>query len=300
MTNNNIGYYEDPVNGDGITRARTLKLIRSWQFPRSINALETLNVELGKIEFPGVYILFETKVHKVYIGEAKNIYSRLKTHANTPEEKIEKWDMTLVVSDGRPAAQSDFNDNVVRHTLELYLQKLFKANKYRVVAQGQSEKLNPFQKVIVNAFIEELNFFLQRKGLIEKLIETQEQQEVMLDDLKKILIQNGYNIKGWSAYEASVNNSNVFIRPGSKKQKGWQVTFRNSFKQALQDEDGYLLMPRGKIVMLPFSKIKDSIGDQEAFRRHTIDIFIAFEDEKILLRYKKNEIDITEYKVIKY
>lgn len=299
MTNNKIGYYEDPMNGDGITRARTLKLIRSWQFPRSIQALETLNDELGRIEFPGVYILFETKVRKVYIGEAKNIYNRLKIHSNTPEEKIEKWDMVLVVSDGRPAAQSDFNDNVVRHTLELFLQKLFKTNKYRVVAQGQPEKLNPFQKVIVNAFIEELNFFLQRKGLIEKLIETQEQQEVMLDDLKKSLIQNGYTIQKWAAYEASVNNSKVFIRPGSKKQKGWQVTFRNSFKQALQDEDGYLLMPRGKIVMLPFSKIKESIGDQKAFLRNTIDIFIAFEDEKIFLRYKKTEIDITEYKVIK-
>jgi hypothetical protein len=50
---------------------------------------------------------------------------------------------------------------------------------------------------------------------------------------------------------------------------------------------------------IQFSKIKEIIDDQNAFDRNTIDIFIAFEEEKILLRYKQNEIDITEYKVIK-
>ncbi|MBM3236458.1 hypothetical protein FJZ31_09185 [Candidatus Poribacteria bacterium] len=225
MANNKTGYYEDPVNGDGITRARTLKLIRSWQFSHSIQSLETFNDELGRIEFPCVYILFETKARKVYIGEAKNIYNRLKTHSNAPEEKIKNWDMVLVISDGRPAAQSDFNDNVIRHTIELYLQKLFKANKYHVVAQGQPEKLNPFQKVIVDVLIEELDFFLKRKGLIEKLIETQEQQEVMLDDLQKIITKNGYKIQEFSAYKAIINNSKVFILLVAKKLKVGRLHF---------------------------------------------------------------------------
>jgi predicted GIY-YIG superfamily endonuclease len=299
MGNNTIGYYEDPANGDGITRARTLRLIRSWHFLRSMHSLEIFFEELGKADFPGVYILFESKTRKIYIGEAKNIYNRLKTHTNTPEEKIKNWDNVMIINDGRPAAQSDFNDNVVRHTIELYLQKIFKTNKYHVVAQGQPEKLNPFQKVIAGVLIEELNFFLKRKGLIEKLIETREHQEVMLDDLKKIIIKNGYKIQEFSAYEAFINDSRVFIRPGSKKPKGWQITFRDVFKQALQEGTGHLLMPRGKIVMIPFSKIKEIVNDDEAFARNTIDIFIAFEEEKILLRYKKKEADITEYRVIK-
>jgi hypothetical protein len=121
----------------------------------------------------------------------------------------------------------------------------------------------------------------------------------MLDDLQKIITKNGYKIQEFSAYEAIINNSKVFIRPGSKKAKGWQVTFRDVFKQALQDENGYLLMPRGKIVMLPLSKIKEIIDDKNSFDRNTIDIFIAFEEERILLRYKKNEIDITEYSIVK-
>ncbi len=295
--NNSIGYYEDPSNGNDITRARTLKLVRSWQFPRSVKVLEIINKEFSKVEFPGIYILLESKIRKVYIGEAKNIYNRLKTHINLPEDKISKWDTALVINDGRPAAQSDFNDNVIRHTIELYLQKLFKANKYKVVAQGQSEKLNSFQQIIANALIDELNFFLVRKGLINKLIENKEQQEVMSDDLKKKLVKAGYIIQEWSAYQAIINNDKVFIRPGSKKSKGWQVTFRDVFKNALKNEDGSLIMPRGKIVFIPFRKIKEIIDDEQAFNRNTIDIFIAFEEDRILLRYKKNEIDITAYKV---
>jgi len=52
-----------------------------------MKAFESLNNELGKIESPGIYTLFEGK-NKVYIGEAKNIYNRLKTHMTNPEDKI--------------------------------------------------------------------------------------------------------------------------------------------------------------------------------------------------------------------
>jgi hypothetical protein len=45
--------------------------IRSWDFPRSLKALETFNVELGKVDYPGLYILIESKLNKVYSGEAK-------------------------------------------------------------------------------------------------------------------------------------------------------------------------------------------------------------------------------------
>ena len=107
-----IGYNEYPQNGNEIIRARTLKQIRSWEIPRTINALEAFNNELGKIEFPGLYILFERK-NKVYIGEAKNIYNRLKFHIKNPEDKIKKWSKAIIINDGRPATQSDFNDNVV-------------------------------------------------------------------------------------------------------------------------------------------------------------------------------------------
>lgn len=77
MSDNDIGYHEDPRNGDGVVRARTTKQIRSLDIPNTRRALEALNNEFGGMEFPGVYILFEGK-NKVYIGEAKNVYNRLK------------------------------------------------------------------------------------------------------------------------------------------------------------------------------------------------------------------------------
>ena len=138
---NNIGYQEDPKNGSGIIRARTTSQIRSWELPRELKALEALNKEF-EVEFPGLYILIEGS-SKVYIGEAKNLFSRLKTHITNPENKIKNWGKVLVINDGRPASQSIFNDTVVRKGLELYLIQLFKANKYNVVSQGEPQKMTP-------------------------------------------------------------------------------------------------------------------------------------------------------------
>lgn len=299
MEETNIGYYEDPKNGESIVRSRTTEQIRSWDFPRSTKALEIFNSELGKIDYPGIYILVESKSNKIYIGEAKSLYLRLKTHNSTPEEKIKNWDRVVIINDGRPANQSDFNDNVVRLELEYYLINLFKANKYKVVAQGAKQTLNALQKVIVTKLVTELNFFLTKKGLIQKLIAVQGQEEVMSDDLKKILKKNNYRITEFKSFEATINDEKVFIRPGSKKNKGWQVTFRDVFKKALQDEEGMLLMPRDGILLIPLSEIKKAINDTAAFSKNTIDIFIAFEGDYIKLYFKSNKIDVTSYRIAK-
>ncbi len=299
MEEKHIGYYEDPKNGENIIRSRTTEQIRSWDFPRSIKALETFNAELGKIDYPGIYILIESKMNKLYIGEAKSLYTRLKTHSSTPDEKIKNWDRVIIINDGRPANQSDFNDNVVRHELEYYLIALFKANKYKVVSQGAKQILNSLQKVIVTKLILELNFFLIKKGLIQRLIAEQGQEEIMLDDLKKILERYKYNVTEFKSYEATVNGEKVFIRSGSKKAKGWQVTFRDIFKRNLLNEKGSLLMPRDGILLIPFSEIKKNINDPNAFKRNTIDIFIAFEEDRIKLRYKNSDVDITAFRIVR-
>lgn len=299
MEEKSIGYYEDPKNGESIIRSRTTEQIRSWDFPRSIKGIEIFNAELGKIDYPGIYILIDSKLIKAYIGEAKSLYARLKTHNRKPEEKIKSWDRVVIINDGRPANQSDFNDNIVRLELEYYLIALFKANKYKLVSQGSKQILNAQQKVIVTKLITELNFFLLKKGLIKKLIAEQGQEEVMHDDLKKILIKNKYKITEFKSYEATINGEKVFIRPGSKKVKGWQVTFRDVFKKTLKEENGALLMPRDGILFIPFSEIKKAISDPNAFKRNTIDIFIAFENNSIKLRYKDVEVDVTNFRILK-
>ncbi len=128
-----------------------------------------------------------------------------------PEDKIKNWAKALVINDGRPATQSDFNDSVVRKALELYLIELFKANKYAVVAQGEPQKLNAIQKFLVNSLKDELNFFLLKKNVIIKVLEERGQEEIFEE---------------WGRYEAIIDGKKVFIRPGSKKPKGWQITFR--------------------------------------------------------------------------
>ena len=301
MSNSDIGYHEDPRNSDGIIRARTTKQIRSWEILRTMKALEVLNNELGKIEFPGIYILFEGK-NKVYVGEAKNIYNRLKTHMANPEDKIKKWAKALVINDGRPATQSDFNDAVVRKALELYLIKLFKANKYAVVAQGESQKLNAIQKFLVNSLKEELNFFLLKKNVIIKVLEEKGQEEVFGDELKKILEKRGRKIEEWGRYEAIIEGKKVFIRPGSKKPKGWQITFRGrkpgSFIDSLQKGDGSLLVSRNGVLLIPLTEVQKVILDKTAYEQDTIDIWIVFTEEKVTLSYKKNTLDVTKFRLI--
>lgn len=302
MSNNDIGYYEDPENGDGIIRARTTKQIRSWEILRTMKALEELNKELGQIEFPGIYILFEGEKNKVYIGEAKNIYNRLKTHMSNPEDKIKNWNKALVINDGRPATQSDFNYTVVRKALELYLIKLFKANKYTVVAQGEPQKPNAIQKFLVNSLKEELIFFLLKKNVIFKVLEEKGQEEVFGDELKKIVEKSGRKIGEWGRYEAIIDIKKVFIRPGSKKPKGWQITFRGrkpgSFIDSLQKGDGYLLVSRNGVLLIPLIEVQKVIPDKAAYEQDTIDIWIVFAEENVTLSYKENTIDVTVFRLI--
>jgi len=265
MNDNEIGYHEDPKNSNGIIRARTTKQIRSWQIPRSVKALEKLNNEMGNIPFPGIYILFEHM--KVYIGEASKIYDRLKSHIKNPEEKIKNWDKALILNDGRPATQSDFNDIVVRRALELHLIRLLKANRYRPVSQGQEYTLNSIQKHTVSSLLQELNHFLMKKNIITKILEEEGLEEVFEDELKKILISKNKQVQKWSAYEATIDGRKAYIRPGSLKPKGWQITFRDRFLNSLQKGIGYLLVSRDGVLLIPLQKVRKVVKDKSAFKR---------------------------------
>lgn len=302
MSSSDIGYHEDPKNSDGIIRARTTKQIRSWEIPRSFKALEILNGELGKIEFPGIYVLLESR-NKVYIGEAKSLYDRLKTHIESPEEKIKNWGRAIVINDGRPAMQSDFNDAVVRKALELYLIKLLKYNKYTVVAQGEPQKLNALQDFLVKSLKQELDFFLLKKGVITRVIEERGQEEIFGDELQKILERNGKKIQMWGKYEALIDGVKVFIRPGSKKPKGWQITFRGrkpgSPIDSLQKGNGFLLVSRNGVLLIPLSEVQKVIKDKSAYQQDTIDVWVVFTEEGATLSYKENTIDVTRFKLIK-
>lgn len=295
-----IGFYEDPQNGYGIVRSRTTRQIRAWSMPRAQKALEAFNAEIGKLDFPGLYLLFDK--NRVYVGEAKSVYNRLKTHMATPDEKIKDWNLVTIITDGRPATQSDLNDTVVRKSLELHLIRLLKANKYTVVAQGEPQTLNPPQKYLVESLRAELNFFLQKKNIITKLLEETGQEEIFGDELKTILQKSGKAIGELRAYEAVIDGVKTFIRPGSKKPKGWQITFRGrkpgSFIDSLAKGQGSLLVSRDGVLLIPLSEVQKVIEDQNAYDQDTIDIWIVFREDKVTLSYKEKTIDVSQFRLL--
>ena len=247
-----------------------------------------------------MYILFDDKT--VYVGEAKSLYARLKTHMTTPEEKIQNWRKAILISDGRPAPLSEFGESVIRKSLELFLIELFKANKYRVVSQGESQAPTAQQRVAIDDLQREIVFDLKKKNVITKELEEWGQQEVFDDDLRKIVSGKGKRIESWTKKQAVIDGDPVFIRPGSKKPRGWQITFRGrkpgSFIDCLQRGIGYLLVPRDGVLYIPLREVQKVIADPVAYEQDTIDIWVVFIEGRVLLRYKEHEIDITQFKMI--
>lgn len=177
-------------------------------------------------------------------------------------------------------------------------------NRYRVVTSATcSPGFSSQQMTFVDAFKKEINILLSNKGRVSRFIAGRRDDEVYLDQAKKILIRNGYRVNDWGGKYASIDNELVVIRPGSLKPKGWQVTFRGGKSLAqLKNGQGYLLMPRGKIVLLPLKDVAAFIDavDHQAFNRDTVDIFVRFDEDKLMLAYKGQEKDITDCSVEPY
>ncbi|MBS1258332.1 MAG: hypothetical protein MAG551_01390 [Candidatus Scalindua arabica] len=302
MSNREFGYLDNPANGLDIIRARTLLgNLRLWDIPKSEEALEIVINEIGNSPIPGIYMLFDERSDKkVYIGQSEDLKNRLATHVKSPDDKIKNWERVIIINDARNASQSDLNDENIRLNLENYLISLFKINRYKVTTfSSRTPSLSATQKALVKSFKEELVVLLTRKSKITKVLTERGDDEVYNDEVKKILKRKKYKIDEWGKVEAVINGMKTFIRAGSSKPKGWQVTFRgnnpDSFKTCLEKRKGYLLMPRGPILLIPLKNLKDFIlkNDKEAFDRDTIDIFVLFDEEKIFVVYKNTKMDIT-------
>jgi len=294
-----LGYSEYPLNSNGILRARTTMQVRSWHIQRKQKTLKALTRELDTVQYPGLYILFDKT--KVYVGEAEHFPTRLSQHLNEPDDKIRDWSEALIISDGRPITQSIFNNKAVRLVLEAYLTKLFRANKYNVVSSARTPKLDQSQQHIVNILLPELNFFLAKKGTITRFLEESGQEQVYLDELIELFKKKRISIQKWGEKEATFEGKKVFIRPGSKKPKGWQITIRGrkagSFIDCARRGDGYLLVPRDGVLFIPLAAIKKFIPES-AFDLDTVDIFIGFTDEKVTLAYSKGILDVTQFRLL--
>ncbi len=309
MQQDEYGYLSDIANGLGIVRARTLiGNLRLWDIPRSEQALDIVIDEIGRSPIPGLYMLFDERSEKkVYIGQTESIRNRLIAHMKSPDEKIRNWTRAFIINDARNSAYSDFNDENIWLVLEDFLVRLFKINKYKVTTvSSRAPSLSSTQKTLCDVFKKEISILLTNKSKIAKLLTESRDDERYLDDTKKVLERRGFRIDKWGSSEATVNEAITFIRAGSRKSKGWQVTFRggksDSSKSLLAAGDGFLLMPRGPIMFIPLKVIKELVSsiDAEAFRRDTVDIFIRFDDNKIILIYKREEQDVTGFAIENY
>ncbi len=309
MDAHQFGYLENPANCVDIIRARTLLgNLRLWDIPRKEEALDIVINEIGHSPIPGIYMLFDERSEKkVYIGQTENLKSRLSVHFSSPEEKIKNWERCIIINDARNASQSDLNDENIRLVLESYLVNLFKINRYKVMTiTSRLPGLRATQMMLVNSFKDEIIVLLTRKSKITKVLTERGDDEVYNDEVKRTLELKRHKIDVWGKVEAQVDGKKTFIRPGSRKPKGWQVTFRGEkpegFKKHLELGDGFLLMPRGPILLIPLKIILDLIrkNDPRAFERDTIDVFVRFDEKQIFLVYKDTEINVTSYTVLSY
>jgi hypothetical protein len=309
MEDRKFGYLDNPANGLGIVRARTLiGNLRIWDIPRTEEALILVIKEIGQSPIPGLYLLFDERAgKKVYVGQSENLKSRLIQHIYHPHEKIKKWERAIIINDARNAPQSDFNDENIRLTLENYLVILFKINRYNVLtSSSRTPTLSSTQLTLLESFKAEIIVLLTRKAKITKSLSEKSDNEIYNDEVRKLIEKKGFKVSSWGKVEAVLNNKKTFIRPGSPKKKGWQVTFRgnksDSLKTMLNQGEGYLLMPRGPVLLVPLLFIRDFINnsDLKAFERDTIDIFIRFDDFNIAIVYKTTEIDVTKFSLLKY
>lgn len=297
-----IGYEEDPINGHSIIRARTTINLRYWEFPRDLGTLEIINLEFGGSQFPGLYLLFQGD-RRCYVGESSSVNNRLTQHFNNPpHEVINNFDRAIIINDGRIAAQSWLNDQVVRRELENYLRDLLRFNRYQVESNANAQVLNPGQRRTTQVLKAEIFFVLDRRGIVARALPDINVREILLDELQRILEGAGHTFE--RSGELSRNNAVrldgviSFCRPGSQKRRGWQITFRGTFLEHLANGDGNLLVNRDGIIVIPLATVQDVVEDDEAYNQNTIDVYVVFDDDEIFLEYRDSRIDITRFRIL--
>jgi hypothetical protein len=233
---------------------------------------------------------------KVYAGESQDLKGRLDSHASKPPRDIGDFDVAIILSDARPALQSDLSDPGVRKALEAtlveYLKKEGDENfDVRTGATGTPE-LNQAQRATAENYREEMHFVLHKFGLLSKPPPRKVDEDEK--DVRHIadLLSKTFKIGKVTQKELVIDEKQSFIRPGSPKPNGWQITLRDYFRKAVQKGEGYLVVPRGPGLLIPFERLRSLIGKD--LNRATADVFIKFEPSRVTIIYQGKLIDISD------
>lgn len=288
------GYHESRPDARGVVRIRTDVQVRLSLVPREA-VRKGLQEEFGTLQFPGLYILLDEQTRRAYIGETAHLTDRLGQHLRQGPKELRTWGLAVLVGDGRPSLHSILTDGSVREYLERSLMEPLRLGGYEVTNKvARPPQLNLPQKATADAFGDELVYALARRGLGLRPGPAPAQEVITLDELERRLSEKGHTTTDLGAYEARVDGKPTYIRPGSSKPKGWQVTLRNAFRESVRDQDGYLIVNRGRGLLIPSEALTSFLGD--ALDQKTVDIFVTFESERVAkIAFKKRELDVSRF-----
>jgi len=90
------------------------------------------------------------------------------------------------------------------------------------------------------------------------------------------LTNKGHSAGRIGKFNVAIDGQWSFRRDGSDKlPKGWQITIRDDFRSSVLKGQGFLLVARGRGLLIPLKDLRDFVGS-ELGQNNTIDIFITF------------------------
>jgi len=302
-----FAYQSFPADERGVIRARTDNQLRLIDIPREI-IREVIDEHFGKLTFSGIYLLLHHAKKKVYVGQAGNLRDRIVNQHDKEDKSLKGWQQVVLLTDGRPSMFSDMSDESVRLELENYTNDLFhEYGNYKSSTKAtRKPEISFTQSHFAEKYKKELAFVLFNFGLIKQMPITLEDFEsvLKLDTLVKKLKRKFSNLKAIKNNIQNIDGKTVVVRPkmlrsdkGSKKQQGWQVTARGSFKKLVDSQkDGYFIYARGKGLVFTFKELNEIIGDRTNF--DTTDLYFRFSTDgrvSLYLAGAEDVIDVTNF-----
>lgn len=281
------GYTLHPRDSHGVRKGESVPPISfSWLVPR-----KTVQRFLkGLDRYPGLYVLFGD-ARRAYIGETDDLTSRLSQHVKSTPGELGVLKNILAITDCR-TQNSYFSTAEVRKILEQMLINWLPRDYKLVNVQGKGQRQSTGQS---SAIVELLSQDIKKHLLNHKVVPSIPQPgdkclqpEATVQEAKEILAGKGHKLKFKSAYEGEIDGKLLLSRGGSPKPRGWQVTIRGKWRQRVANEQGYYLLLRIPLALVPFSEIRKIVPDLTT--NDTVDIFFDLVEKRLYYRQQSRSI----------
>lgn len=291
-----FGWQEDPSD-NGLIRARTvLGQLRVWKFPKEIISRINGTDFASPMEHRGLYILLSGNEMEAYVGETADLKGRLEQHQKQAPKELTSWEQVIVISDGRTYTQSIFNSDIRSFLEKKAIRHITDGGNCFVVNKVKEEPhLDVSTKTQAEGLDEELRFVLSKLNLAHNEPEEKVPEEIVTSaEIEKILINRGETCK-LGKREGTLGEEKVYVRPGSKKKQGWQITLRGELLEDTGLGRGYLLVNRGRCYLIPLLELNKWLADE--IQSRTKDIFVNLPNKSAISTKEKEPLDIAKYQI---